>query len=325
MCKARYCLFFCWLLLPTAGNGWGFFAHKLITEQAIYILPAQMLPFYKDNKAQLIKACLNPDKRRNRKGEKPRHYFDVDAYTQLQDLPLFYDSAVARCGTDSLMKHGMAPWHLNRLKYALTQAFINREPAKILLASSEIAHYLADIHVPLHTTKNYNGQFSNQIGIHALWETQIPEQLQATYSYWTGPAQYIDSCSHFFRNVAINSHSKVDSVLLQERRLRAKFPSDALYCYVPRGKLLVKTFAEGYVNAYNASLNNMVERQLKASIKSVASIWFTCWVDGGQPDLKPFLNLTFTKAQLDFMDAETKDWQLHKNEWYNQPDTCSGH
>jgi hypothetical protein len=40
-----------------------------------------------------------------------------------------------------------------------------------------LGHYIGDAHVPLHTTSNYNGQKTNQHGIHGLWESRIPEQL----------------------------------------------------------------------------------------------------------------------------------------------------
>ena len=47
----------------------------------------------------------------------------------------------------------------------------------VLRTAADLGHYLADAHVPLHTTGNYNGQRTNQTGIHALWETHNVEHL----------------------------------------------------------------------------------------------------------------------------------------------------
>ena len=43
-----------------------------------------------------------------------------------------------------------------------------------------------------HTTENYNGQFTNQKGIHGFWESRIPELFYDEYDFITGKAKYID-------------------------------------------------------------------------------------------------------------------------------------
>jgi hypothetical protein len=37
---------------------------------------------------------------------------------------------------------------------------------------------------------------------------------------------------------------------------------------------------------YHDKLNGMVERRMRAAMLMVASVWYTAWVDAGQPDLK---------------------------------------
>ena len=41
----------------------------------------------------------------------------------------------------------------------------------------------------------------------------------------------------------------------------------------------------------------MVERRLRAAISAVGSIWYTAWVDAGQPDLR-YLQNTPPSAEL---------------------------
>jgi hypothetical protein len=57
---------------------------------------------------------------------------------------------------------------LNRL----TRAFKEHDRERILRYSADLGHYIGDAHVPLHCTRNYNGQLSGQHGIHGFWESR---------------------------------------------------------------------------------------------------------------------------------------------------------
>ena len=58
---------------------------------------------------------------------------------------------------DSLIKHGIVPWWIQIMQSRLTNAFREKDVAKILKLSAEIGHYIADAHVPLHASSNHNG------------------------------------------------------------------------------------------------------------------------------------------------------------------------
>ena len=66
----------------------------------------------------------------------------------------------------------------------------------------DLAHYISDLHVPLHTSGNYDGKQTAQNGIHALWETQLPEAFMANYNLFpTGPqALWVESPMTLFGN-----------------------------------------------------------------------------------------------------------------------------
>ena len=49
--------------------------------------------------------------------EAPRHFIDLDAYTDT--LPKHWSAAVERFGEDSLSKHGIVPWHVVSMYYRL--------------------------------------------------------------------------------------------------------------------------------------------------------------------------------------------------------------
>jgi hypothetical protein len=73
-----------------------------------------------------------------------------------------------------------------------------------------------------------------------------------------------------------------------EKELSKKFPEDRKYAFQQRGASTVKTYSDEFTIAYNELLNGMVERRMRASIITVGSLWYTAWVDAGQPDLSKF-------------------------------------
>ncbi len=85
------------------------------------------------------------------------------------------------------------PWQIQRTYLSLVKAFEQKDASKILKHSADLGHYVADAHVPLHTTENYNGQLTNQMGIHAFWESRLPELFYSTYDLFVGKATYIEN------------------------------------------------------------------------------------------------------------------------------------
>ncbi len=187
---------------------------------------------------------------------------------------------------DNLSEHGILPWHLQHMLTRLSGAFLEMDADKIRRYSADIGHYIADAHVPLHTTENYNGQLTGQNGIHAFWESRLPELFaDEEYDYWVGKAKFIDNPRNYFWDIVLESHSLVDSVLAIEMDLRNIFPPDQQMCREMRGQSLVHTQCEEYAAAYHNRMNGMVEKRLKDAILSVGSAWYTAWVLAGQPDL----------------------------------------
>jgi len=178
------------------------------------------------------------------------------------------------------------PYHLLVQQNRLTEAFRQKSVTRILRLAAEMGHYVGDAHVPLHTTANYNGQLTNQIGIHAFWESRIPELFaDEEYDYFVGSATYIADPKTYFWDVVLSSHRMVDSVLSIEKQLSLTYPRDQQYCFVERLGRTIRTQCPEYAQAYQEALNGQVERRMRTTIQAVGSSWYTAWVDAGQPDL----------------------------------------
>ncbi|SEU03834.1 zinc dependent phospholipase C family protein [Hymenobacter actinosclerus] len=289
------------LLLPASARAWGFFAHRLINRLAVYTLPPEMVRFYKANIDYLTTNATRPDSRRTVvPGEAPRHFLDLDAYgdSAAYRLPRSYPDAVALIGEDSLLRHGIVPWQVARMKGQLTAAFQARDTDRILHLSADLGHYIADACVPLHTTRNYNGQFTGQRGIHGFWESRLPELLSGGYDFFTGPAPYLERPTDVAWATVARSHAALDSVLRFERELSTEFSEDRKFGFEQRGNVTVRTYSRGFARAYHQRLSGQVERQLKLAVRLVGAFWYTAWVDAGQPDLDKLPRTPSEKEQL---------------------------
>ena len=390
---------FCFLLIalsafaakPEPEPQWGFFGHRRINRLAVFALPAELIPFYKQNIEYITEHAVDPDKRRYAtRHEGPRHFIDLDQYgkTPFENLPRGWNEALAHytdvylvdlrgdtvkiigegatrfendrllgaennrsigmqgisakdyqtfynqhifpqyyediwqvepdslakvlgitlpCRSifakDRLSEHGVLPYNLLHMQRRLTDAFYTRNVAAILRLSAEIGHYIGDAHVPLHTTKNYNGQLSDQIGIHAFWESRIPELFaDKAYDNFVGVAEYIRDPQAYYWKMVLESNSLVDSVLLIEKRLKQSLPQDQQFCYEERLGVTIRTQCTAFAQAYQEALRGMIESRWRASIQAVSSAWYSAWVDAGKPDLRK-LNFRPDEKELEEIKA----------------------
>lgn len=291
---------------------WGFYAHKEINYHAVFLLPPALLSFYKPHIDFITEHAVDPDKRRYAvNNEAPRHYIDLNRYGlyPFAELPRNWNEATEKFGEDSLAAHGVVPWWIQTMLFRLTRAFSEKNHAAILKLSAEIGHYISDAHVPLHAHSNYNGQQTGQHGIHGLWESRIPELLApASFDYFIGRAQYLSSPSTFVWERVLESAAAADTVLLYEKLLTQQYRPDQKYAWEERNGLLVRQYAAGFAASYNKILNGMVERRMRQSIYATACLWYTAWVNAGQPDLNP-ASIHFSEDELKEFEEMDKNWK----------------
>jgi hypothetical protein len=294
---------------------WGFFAHKKINRMAVFTLPGDMIGFYKDHIEYVTEHAVDPDKRRYANpDEAPRHYIDIDHYGEhaFDSVPKFWKSAVLKYTEDTLKAYGIVPWHIEKMVYRLTEAFKDENMDLILHYSADLGHYIADAHVPLHTTENYNGQMTNQKGIHGFWESRIPELKSEDYDYFVGKAKYVEKPLNKAWETVKSSHAGVDSVLKFEAELNARYSPDKKYSFENRGASLMKVYSKEYTIDYDKMIEGMVERRMRAAIITIGSLWYTAWVNAGKPDLNRFKNKEISDSLKKVQAAEEELWKTGK-------------
>lgn len=278
------------------ADAWGFYAHKRINRMACFTLPPEMFPFFKRHIEFISDEAVGPDRRRYAvKGEAPRHYIDIDHYGKggqdpFEIMPRKWEDAVRKFSEDTLQAYGIVPWHIEVMYGRLVNAFQRGNVDLILKNLADLGHYIGDAHVPLHTTENYNGQLTNQHGIHAFWESRIPELSAENYDHLVGRAVYIESPLDAAWEAVYDSHMLVEPTLQLERELSKQFPEDRKYVFEQRGNMRTpfRTYSREFTKAYEDAMAGMVEQRMNRSIEVLGSYWYSAWVLAGQPDLSRF-------------------------------------
>lgn len=304
----RCCLVLLLITLSLKGWCWGFYGHRLINYRAVFLLPPEMMAFYKPNIDFISSHAVDPDKRRYAIAEEgPRHYIDIDRYNG-KVIPQAWSKAVSAFSEDTLKAHGIVPWWIQVMLKRLTKAFKEKNASAILKLSAETAHYIGDAHVPLHTSSNHNGQLTNQHGIHGFWESRVPEIFaEQNWDLFADRAMYLKNPLEFTWNRVNESARASDSVLLFEKRLNDQFGFDRKYAFEPRNGVIIRQYSLAYSTEYDRVLDGMIERRLRQSIFAVACFWYTAWINAGQPDLKALVkNEIPPNDQLEFESLEIK-------------------
>ena len=275
-------------VVTTAALSWGFWAHKEISRQAIESLPSPLRDFFSANAEYIVEHSIDPDQRRFKdKDESYYHYLDIDRYGKypFSELPHEYQAAVKKFGADSVKKNGLVPWRIAEITDRLSGAMRDGNKRDILYYASDLGHYVADAHVPLHATENYDGQFSGQVGIHSRFESRIPEVYGKDYHFSHDSAMYIENALEKAFQIILTSYTLVDTVLKADAKAKMGFKQHEAYTVVNRGGKTEYVYSEAYYKSFNEKLKGLVEKRMQDAVSALADFWFSAWVKAGKPEL----------------------------------------
>jgi hypothetical protein len=297
-------------------GSWGFLVHRTVNQLAVYQLPANLRTFFYQNMDSIVKHSVRADLRRNEDStEDTKHFIDLEKFgdSAAWRMPLLWEDATRFFSKDSLLKYGYVPYYVITMKDRLTNAFSMKNRDSIIFYAADLAHYIADAHVPLHTTLNYDGQLTNQKGLHSLWESMIPELELDQYELTSRhKARYMRHPEQDIWQAVRKSHVLLAAVFALEKETSALFTDSSKYrIQVRRGKE-VRSYTTAFANAYSTKLGRSINQQLISSANLVADFWYTCWVDGGKPDVKQLSYTVLTGKQRKTLKAECKAFKENK-------------
>ncbi len=256
--------------------GWGWDAHRFINRKTVYHLPNSMLLFIQDS-SFFSYHSVDADARRNNNdtsfyAEWPRHFMDIDDYPNFHNLPRSLDSMIMLYGWERVKNNGINPWATVWVYDSLVNQLTRGNWTAAKLTASDLGHYVGDAHQPLHNTRNYNGQFSNNYGIHSRYETTMlsPGYYLSALYITPDTVQYIgDRINHVFDYI-LHTNSLVNTVLQGDT-----------YGKSVSGWSGSGTPPASYYNALWNFTDDITHSQMQRATLNLASLWYSAWVDAG--------------------------------------------
>lgn len=254
--------------------GWGDLGHKLINNKAVAILPAEMAPLVKWQDYITLHSVDPDNRKRDDKTEAPKHFIDIDFYKEFINGKMIEDKKelVAIYGDSMVTKQGVLPWATLDTYNKLIQAFKDKNKDKVLLYTSDLGHYVGDGHQPMHTMLNYNGQLTNQKGVHARYEIKMVDKYikDIEASITNANIRKIDAPFKFIFDYIDNANS-VQTVLLDAD--------------ITASKLSGSTESDEYLRLMWFKTKYVTELQFNTAVSDLASLIYTAWLEAGKPDL----------------------------------------
>jgi hypothetical protein len=135
--------------------------------------------------------------------------------------------------------------------------------------SAVVAHYVGDAHVPFHAVLNYDGQLTNQHGLHSRFESQLFERYRARLRIRPVPIRLAKAPREFVFDTLIVSASLVDPILAADREA------------IGSGEV----YDRAYYDRFFAKTRPTLERRLSEAIAGTAAVIAHAWEEAGKPAL----------------------------------------
>ncbi len=273
------------LISITQLFGWGYDVHRRITGSAVQAVPGEFGDFLNQHIEDLSYHAADPDFwKANDPNEGNRHFIDADLYDEypFDAIPRNFDSLYAKYGEENVNHWGIAPWNIYDYCRQLVALFKEGNWEKSIYTMSALSHYIADIHMPLHTCANYNGQFSGNEGVHFRWEAPMVERY-VTYIAPQKEVETIDDLLEMVFTIVKESYAVHHLLLRADSLARApltKIQADSLNTYE---KL---SFEKDYLSVLYSQTAEVVHDRLNKSAERIASYWYSCWINAGSPEIR---------------------------------------
>lgn len=252
---------------------WGNNGHKKISGNAELSFNAEMVDFHAWV-SELISHASDADIRKQwDPDEGPRHYIDIDLYEEFLntgEIPQDIDQAIALHGYSFVYGAGVLPWATLNTYDSLVNAFERFDWESAILFAADLGHYVGDGHMPMHITKNYDGQYTGNNGIHSRYESSMINTFGSQIVYDGDDISVIEDVNRYIFDYLYFNYTYVDSVLLADDYARSVNSNTSSTAY--KQALWYKTMGFTTMLFRNAS-------------HSLAELIYSAWAEAGKPYL----------------------------------------
>lgn len=259
-------------LLPAGGYAWGGNGHKVVVNQAIDTLPADLRAYFESNRSFVGQHVTDPlDAEVKSPSARHNRFIRLDKYGHFpfDALPRSYKAAVSKYGKSKIESTGLLPWEIGVYSQKLTEALKLGHWDEVKQNAAILAFYVAEAHDPFNTTENFDGHLTNQTGIDERFGTILIDRFSSFFPMRPNDASFInDPTDHGFE-ACLSAHSWLEVIQLADRNAH----------------LEGKSYDDEYFDRfYNQSAGTLI-RQLSDAATDVGSYWLTAWINAGRPAL----------------------------------------
>lgn len=272
-------------LTSTTAFAWGRMGHDLSARVAAHVLSdATKKSFYKSHSFDLGYYCNVPDliwkKPATYEVEWTNHFMDIEIFDRefkkaieegrlsAKDDPYELSRAAFDLKFPSIpQKAGRSYWRIRELEKRLQATsdllkqkdILTEERHRLqlewLIVAGTMGHYVSDLSQPLHVTENYDGQMTDQKGIHAHFEDTLVDELWPSIDMqafkeadrlWAKEANVLagKSTVALLKDLANSSLKDLDEILKRDKKASREDLKKAVEIYRP---IIVRRIAAGSV------------------------------------------------------------------------------
>lgn len=260
------------ILVAAPLSAWGDKGHRTVSGLALHSLPAEPRRWFDGLEAMVVDHASDPDHWKQDRKEGPRHFLNTEPYGGLDQVPHTLEGAEAKLGGD-YYRRGVLPWIIQDRWRDLVAAFRTGDATRVALATAVLGHYIADIHVPLHTTENYDGQRTDQKGIHSRWESGLVERYIQAEDLTVLPAHSDAAFQDHPWAWLKSSHDLVPQLLQDDREADRTTPIGAG----------AKRRTPAYWTIFWSKQGPTVTQQLQLAGQHMGDAILSAWIEAGRP------------------------------------------
>lgn len=266
------------LLAAHTAGAWSGKTHRYITIRAARNVPWREMADFQPYAYVMGFPSACPDLWRisDREAEAPRHFFEPDRFPGIvipEGLAALGEAeALALVGMDRPTL-GTAPWAITELLAWTTEAMRTNDWHWAARCAAAMAHYVGDLHQPLHCTRNFNGADTGQNGVHGRFEMDLVGAFFTPRDITPARARYIKTPL-----ADAIEWGRQSSVYAQE-----VLEADLVATHTAGGKVDTPE----YYAAFWEETGHIVSNQINDCVTHLSSLFYTAWVNAGKPEIPP--------------------------------------
>lgn len=268
-------------IAATAGtpSAWGFDVHRYITNAAMDVVPEPIRPYFQKHRAFIAEHSIDPDLMRTYgvETEDPNHFLDMDgiAPDPFDGIPRNEADYIKKVGAEKAREWGRVPWRVEEVYSRLVTELKRAENGQRISSGNVnaltaiLAHYVEDAHVPFHAALNYDGQATNQRGIHGRFESELFARFRPRMTIAPPAVAPVMAPKDWIFTKLTEGNRMVNAILAADKA-------------ATEGR---EFYDDAYFDAFFARAKPIVEQRISEAIGGVAAIIAGAWQTAGKPTL----------------------------------------